>query len=300
VVVSRAAVIVALALAACSKGAPCGAGTHDADGQCVLDDWVRNAAEGRVRRGAMTERLAQQLEMLNVLKNAEALAAEPEAIEALDAADADARQHQARIAFARFKVDATDDLPDVLALVDAGGNIIAMDGVSNPMAKQWSKPDGSPMIPSLDVVLAHAGDVTSMSEPYLMERIPMRVGVAAIVGPDGTVRGAIVLGYAITAVELRKAAALTGSDVALVEGGQVVASSPEDAKAAADLAAAVRGARLLEMNPTPVSMGGQAAEAIAVPLPRFANRKQPPNLPPITAQIVVVGRTLGASAPAAH
>src|SRR5690242_15931514 len=100
------------------------------------------------RAKGLLERTAQ-LEGLGVLKKAEALAADPHLLAALQADNPQDRLREANRAFGGFKSDQSDAQPDILALVDINGDIIAEDGVSNPLAGEWKKPDGTPLYPAL-------------------------------------------------------------------------------------------------------------------------------------------------------
>ena len=100
------------------------------------------------------------------------------------------RDNQARLGFTRFtSKDKEGDLkPDMIALVDAQGNLVAMNDVPSVVAKQWKKEGDKPgdtIIPALNVVL---GNRVIISDIWGDQNRMMKIGVAPVIDPDA--RGA--------------------------------------------------------------------------------------------------------------
>src|SRR6185503_6372423 len=97
-----------------------------------------------------------------------------------------------------------DTKPDIIALVDAQGNIVAMNEVSSVVPKQWKKEGtNDTVIPALNVVL---GNRVIISDIWDYNDRMMKIGVAPVIDPDAPVPandpdgvviiGAIVVAYA--------------------------------------------------------------------------------------------------------
>ncbi|MCE9579291.1 MAG: hypothetical protein K8W52_39570 [Deltaproteobacteria bacterium] len=149
-------VLAALALASCNAAAPpamtCGPDTHAVNGQCVLVDWARDYLATRMLRASASLRRDGMLDDLGRLKRAERLALDPAIATALTSPPGEIAR-AASVAFARLKADEPGPAPDVIALVDATGQVVAMDGVANPVAGRWSDGKGGSTWPSLAVAL---------------------------------------------------------------------------------------------------------------------------------------------------
>src|SRR3982751_648258 len=94
-----------------------------------------------------------QLGGIDVSNKAERLAAVPEVAEAIKTDSESERQSQARIGFQRFLAKTEGTKPDIIALIDATGNVLAMNEVQSVVAKQWKNDKGESIIPAVTVVL---------------------------------------------------------------------------------------------------------------------------------------------------
>src|SRR5262249_12512572 len=122
--------------------------------------------------------------------------------------------------------------PDIIALVDANGNVLAMNDVPTVVPKQWKNEKGELILPSLNVVL---GNRVIISDIWNYQGRMMKVGVAPVIDPDAPVPasdpdgvviiGAIVVAYAQTAGEAQKDSRLLGTEIAYYDGQAVLATS---------------------------------------------------------------------------
>src|SRR5687767_13878911 len=123
-----------------------------------FDDKVRKDGEAQLRRAYGVIQQIAQLEAIDVANKAERLAADKAFVKALKTESATERDNQSRIGFSNFTSNEKegDVKPDMIALVDAEGNLIAMSDVASVVAKQWKKDEtkaGDTIIPALNVVL---------------------------------------------------------------------------------------------------------------------------------------------------
>src|SRR5450432_2311295 len=202
-----------------------------------LDNKIRNDAEGQLRRAYQVVGSLAQLESIDVANKAERLAGDRGFAAALTTQSSNDRDNQARIAFSKFtSSDKEGDVkPDIIALVDAQGNIVAMSDVNSVTPKQWKKEGetkGDTIIPALNVVL---GSRTIISDIWNDGNRMMKIGVAPIIDPNGVangadpdgvnILGAVVIAYAQTANQAQHDKVLLGTEIAYFDGTRVVASS---------------------------------------------------------------------------
>jgi hypothetical protein len=202
-----------------------------------LDNKIRNDAEGQLRRAYQVVGSLAQLEAIDVANKAERLAGDRGFAAALTTQSTADRDNQARIAFSKFtSSDKEGDVkPDIIALVDAQGNIVAMSDVNSVTPKQWKKEGetkGDTIIPALNVVL---GSRTIISDIWNDGNRMMKIGVAPIIDPNGVangadpdgvnILGAVVIAYAQTANQAQHDKVLLGTEIAYFDGTRVVASS---------------------------------------------------------------------------
>ncbi len=270
-------------------------------------------------RAQMTaSRLPQQalnnarLDLLNLSGRVEALAADPGVIGALRTSSSADRVREANLAFARFHSGVRDPVaPDVLALIDATGNIVAMDGVNNPVATELKDKDGKLTWPGLALVI----DQTRPQRRVIAEvwnypgRGLMRVGLASVVDTqtvDGVPRvvGAVVLASSQSSKLAREEQVLLGVEVAYFEGGKVHATSfrkgdnTEDARMQEALAPLLTQGDLVKRafaadsglaSPLTATVGGKTFLVGAIRMPRYpAARNLPDDYPPVTAGALVL------------
>jgi len=98
----------------------------------------RSDARAFIRRSTGLLGRTAALESLSIQKRVEALAADPGFVAALKATANAERATQAGLAFGRFKAgEKSDRGPDILAIVNATGDILAMDGVTGVVPGEW-------------------------------------------------------------------------------------------------------------------------------------------------------------------
>ena len=102
-----------------------------------IDNKIRNDAEAQLRRAYGVVGQLAQLEAIDVANKAERLAAEREFVNALKSESQSERYNQSRLGFTKFTSNEKegDRKPDIIALVDAQGNIVAMNEVPSVVAE---------------------------------------------------------------------------------------------------------------------------------------------------------------------
>ena len=272
-----------------------------------FEDRLKKDADAKLARAYQVVQQLNQLEGIDVSNKAERLAAEKEFVAAIKTDSSGERQAQARIGFQKFTADEKqgDVKPDIIAVVDASGNLLAMNEVPTVVAKQWKTAKGDSIIPALNVVLGKKiiiSDIWNYGEKGMM-----KVGVAPVIDPDAPVSakdpegvviiGAIVVGYAQTAKEAQKDRNLLGTEIAYYDNKNVVAtsftregSSEEDTAKARQLGELLRSGAITESAKQRTVIDGVDYVAAAVKMPRSSTRKLPADYPPVTAGAVVLRR----------
>jgi hypothetical protein len=269
-----------------------------------FDDKVRKDGEAQLRRAYGVIQQVAQLEAIDVANKAERLAADKSFVTALKTESAVERDNQSRIGFSNFTSNEKegDVKPDMIALVDAEGNLIAMSDVASVVPKQWKKEGTKPgetIIPALNVVL---GSRVIISDIWNDKGRMMKIGAAPVIDhdapvpandPDGVVIiGAVLVAYAQTAEQARQDKRLLGTEIAYYDEGKVIATSftkggnEEDTAKATVLSEVVRGGKVKEgAGQQKVSVGGVPYIAAAVPMPRSTTnaRRMPADYPKVTA-----------------
>src|SRR5262245_3953308 len=201
-----------------------------------FQDKNRKEAEGQLRRAYGVIQQLAQLEAIDVANKAERLAADSAFVNALKSESGIERANQTRVGFTRFTSNEKegDIKPDIIALVDVYGNLVAMNDVASVVPKQWRKEGGKEetIIPALNVVL---GSRVIISDIWNDRGRMMKVGVAPVIDhdtpvpandPDGVVIiGAIVVAYAQTAQQAQQDKRLLGTEIAYYDSQKVVATS---------------------------------------------------------------------------
>lgn len=272
-----------------------------------FEDRVRKDAEEALRRSYQVVQQLAQLEAIDIGNKAERLAADRSFVTALKSESAIERANQARVGFARFTSNEKEgDLkPDIIALVDANGLLVAMSDVASVVPKQWKKDDES-IIPALNVAL---GNRVIISDIWNDRGRMMKIGVAPVIDPEAPVPatdpdgvviiGAVVVAYAQTAQQAQQNRRLLGTEIAYYDQQRVVATSftkgttsEEDTAKAAQLSALVRDGKVKEGSgqPVKVSIDGTTYYAAAVQMPRSTtnSRRMPKDYPAITAGAMVL------------
>ncbi len=274
---------------------------------------IRKDSENQLRRAYQVVGALAQLESIDVANKAERLAADPQLVAALKAAvtSTSDKDRLARIAFAAFAVkDKSEVKPDILALVDEHGNLLAMNDVPSVVPKQWKK-DGDPsdatIIPALNLVLHNR---VIVSDIWVDNNRMMKIGVAPVVDPDSQVTstnpdsvkifGAVVVAYAQTASQAQHDRELLGTEIAYYDGSRVVATSftkngaangeEDTGKAAALTELAKSGKVSPQSGQVKVNVDGVSYTAAAVTMPRSSSNeaKMPKDYPAVAAQAMML------------
>jgi hypothetical protein len=277
-----------------------------------FDERLRKDADAKLVRAYQVVQQLNQLEGIDVSNKAERLAAEKEFVAAIKADSAGARQIQAQVGFQRFTADEKQGAvkPDIIALVDASGNLLAMNEVRTVTAKQWKTDKGESIIPALNVVL---GKKLIISDLWNHGGDMMKIGVAPVIDPDAPVSaqdpdgqviiGAIVVAYAQTAREAQQDRNLLGTEIAYYDNRNVMATSfttqaagAEDTAKARALTELLRSGALAEGGAKQkIAIEGVDYLAAAVKMPRSSTRRLPADYPPMTAGAVVLAPVADAS-----
>jgi type II secretory pathway pseudopilin PulG len=280
-----------------------------------FEDKIRKDAEAQLRRSYQVVQQLAQLEAIDVANKAERLAADKSFVVALKSESAIERANQARVGFTKFTSNEKEgDLkPDMIALVDANGLLVAMSDMASVVPKQFQKEggkSGETTIPALNVVL---GSRVIISDIWNNGRM-MKIGVAPVIDadapvpandPDGVVIiGAVLVAYAQTAQEAQQDKRLLGTEIAYYDQQRVVATSftkngtnDEDTGKASQLTELVRGGKIKEGSdkPTKVSIDGVTYYGAAVQMPRSTTRRLPADYPGVTAGAMVLASAGGSN-----
>jgi hypothetical protein len=277
-----------------------------------FDERAKKDADAQLNRAHGVIGQVNQLEGIDVANKAEWLASFPEFLSAIKSENV--RASQARIGFQKFTADEKKSpvKPDIIALLDKTGNVLAMSDVPSVVPKQWKNDKGESILPAINVVQKKK---IIISDIWLKDGQMMKVGVAPIIDPEAIVPpedtegataivGAIVVAYSQTAKETQKDRSLLGTDLAYYTVSKdkdgkpvydVIASSFTRANAAEDTAKARQlGTELgkLSTDGKPVkaviTVGGTPYIAATDPLPRSATKAFPADYPAVTSGVVVL------------
>jgi hypothetical protein len=270
-----------------------------------IDDKVRKESEAQLIRAYQVVGQLAQLEAIDVANKAERLGAEREFVTALKSESSSERANQSRLGFTKFTSNEKEGgRPDIIALVDAQGNIVAMNEVSSIVPKQWKKEGDKPgdtIIPALNVVL---GNRVIISDIWDYQDRMMKIGVAPIIDPDAPVPasdpdgaviiGAIVVAYAETAQEAQHDKQLLGTEIAYYDGNRVFGTSftkgagtEEDTAKGKALSDILKSGKVVQSSnhPQRVKVDGVDYYAAAVAMPRSNtnSKRMPKDYPAVTA-----------------
>jgi type II secretory pathway pseudopilin PulG len=246
-----------------------------------FDERIKKDADSRLARAYQVVQQLNQLEGIDVSNKAERLAAEKHFVAAIKTDSLTERQRQARLGFQKFNADDKqgDVRPDIIAVVDATGNVLAMNEVPTVVAKQWKTEKGDSIIPALNVVLGKKviiSDIWNYGDKGMM-----KVGVAPVIDPDAPISnkdpegvviiGAVVIAYAQTATSFTRP------------------SGEEDTAKQRLLTELLKGKQITESGAKQkVSIDGVDYLAAAVQMPRISTRQLPGDYPPVTSGAVVL------------
>lgn len=244
----------------------------------------RKAAEAVARRAKATLQQEQTLAMKELATQAERLAADPDLFEAITTTSVADRATRAKLGFQRFLAKSTGDhRPDILALVDAAGDVLAMHDVPTAIPKQWRSPDAAmtpTILPALNVALAYRATVATT---WKQGDAALTVGVASIsprdeaAGARTIVIGAALLAYKFPVDDPRSTARRLAVELAYHDGRRIVASSfgaagPERSKARPEVDALLADVTGLDAVPRPVTVENVDYIVTAVAMPRAADK----------------------------
>ena len=270
------------------------------------DQLVRTDAASDLKRSYQVVQRLKALEMVEVMNKVERLSARPEFVAAIKSGSTAERVQQARIGFQKFTSDDKQGTtkPDIIALVDATGDILAMHDVPTVVPKQWKTAKGDSILPALNVVLGRRIIIADFWN-YASKGM-MKVGVAPIIDPDAPVNakdpdgvviiGAIVVAYAQTARSTQEDRKLLGTEIAYYDGKQVIASSfthgpssvEENTQKRDAVSSLLSSGKLSESGIQQISIEDVAYTATTVKLRRQHTKDLPSDYPPVTAGAVVL------------
>lgn len=260
----------------------------------------------RVVRAARLVDQGAKLELLQLLRDAEELAAAPDVLKIAREQTTRGRAAAKQLAFDAFLKTYKGNRPDIVAMVDATGEIIALDGVSLPVASDWKvdgKKDGEVIFPAVAWALAQRVSVSEVWN-YPGKGL-MRVGVASVVDYEfaltsnpntAPVVGAVVIAHALTSQDARTRAAGIGANVAYAENTSVFVSSfvrgnGEDVERQRELSAVVAATPSMKAAGVVTRtfvLGGEAYEGVSVPFPRFASEPFPSTYPAPSPRLIAL------------
>lgn len=269
-----------------------------------LENRIQDDVELRVAKAQ--ELLVQNasLEMLGLLKRAEALAREPGFVQALGGEEVD--PVGAETVFKKFRAGLSPDerQPDILALTDDQGQLIALVSgstpVVNPIPDTYLK-DGAIKYPALKLAIEQR-QMTSGIFDY-ENKGPMKAAVAPVVDRDlDSTLGAVIVAYALTSVEAKEQQKLLGAEVAYFFDGKVTATSfggggSEDTEKQTALGTPLFSGGLAQQalesdtglsSLEQVEIDGETYVATAGRLPRYSSQPLPEDFPPVKAGSMIL------------
>ncbi|MBI4508696.1 MAG: hypothetical protein HY698_03605 [Deltaproteobacteria bacterium] len=185
-----------------------------------LESRIVKDVEARVEKAEQLLIQTASFEGLGLMKRAETLARDPRLSKALDEQQDVTRSGVANEAFKSFmgELKQGEPKPDFLALVNDKGDVAAMLDVPRPDPEPWK---------SKFAAVAAALEKRQVSKDIWEYRTGvMKVGVAPVYdATSGSVKGALVLAYALNSKEAHTQAGLLGMDVAYFFGNRVRATS---------------------------------------------------------------------------
>lgn len=261
-----------------------------------LRDRVANAQDLLLRNA--------ELEGLALLARAEQLARDPRMVAAVGGDVANPAPAERAFRELRAGLE-PDQRPDILALTDASGRLIALftgdKRVSNPISTAYLE-DGAIEYPAL--ALALSDQQLRIADVWSYETHgPMKVAVAPVIGAGARdTLGAVLVAYGISGEQVARERRLLGTDVAYYVGDTVRASSfagelPAAVFAPGGVAATALASDNGIAEVIAIDVGGREYVATAGRLPLFSNLgHRPPGYPPPRAGTVVAISVDGALA----
>jgi hypothetical protein len=191
-----------------------------------IEDKAQRDGQSRVLRARQMLDQTIQLDVVSTLSRAERLAADEGFLRALRS-DGVERANATKLAFERFAAkESRDRAADIIALVDEGGNVIAMSGVATVVARLWKDDKGELRWPALALALQQRIIISDVWD--YQDKGMMRVGIASVVDPEAPESkpvGAVVVAYSQTAKEAQRQSGMFGAQVAYYRAERVFATS---------------------------------------------------------------------------
>ena len=268
-----------------------------------FDERARKDADTALTRSYQVVQRLNQLQGIDVSNKAERLAALPEFVQAIKSSGDD-RRRTAQIGFQKFmSADKEGAIkPDIIALVDDSGDMLAMHEVQSVVPKQWKNAKDESILPALNVVLRKRVIISDIWD--YGDKGMMKIGVAPVIDPDNinaknpegvSIIGAIVVAYAQTAKNAQQDKALLGTEIAYYEGKRVVASSftrdngqDENQGIAREISKLLESGKISDQGKQKVSLDGTDYVIAAVKMPRKTTKELPADYPAITAGAIVL------------
>jgi hypothetical protein len=275
-----------------------------------IEDKVKRDAAAQVKRAHRIIGQLAVLEAIDIQNKANRLAADNEFVQALQSATDENRQIHADRGFGNFtgRQKSGNRLPDIIALCNPGGDILAMNGVSaRSSQRQWKNEKGEVILPALDVVRANR---VTISDMWFFDNRLYKVGVAPVLDPTSLgkpndegvpIIGEIVVAYAQTAAESQQDKGLLGTDIAYYDGANVASTSfikdgtktEEDTDRGKKLVEILKAKQVKEGATTEIPMvtiDGTKYYAGAIAMPRAITNDDriPTGYPPVTAGAMVL------------
>jgi hypothetical protein len=194
-------------VAACSKG------PLDSE-RAQLDEAARLEAAAKLDKLVPAARDFATTKTKTLHGAVQKLAAIPELAEAIKASSAE-RQSKASVAFMKFRAASTE-APDVLALVDVDGNVLAVHETPSPVPAMFRGETTKTVFPALDLVLSSK---TSIADTVVWNA-PYWIGAATVVEGEQPL-GAVVVLHAMRATKSKHDATKLGAELGYAAGNKV-------------------------------------------------------------------------------
>jgi type II secretory pathway pseudopilin PulG len=286
------------------------------------DSKIRNRADAQANRSYQLVQRLYRLWGSELTTQAERLASKTELATSIDSGSETERVSQARKAFQMFiaeekaRANKPDIVarhdgkvePDIIALLNAKGDLVAMHDVPQVTASDWrneTKGETNPtkvptIVPAVNIVLKHRMIVSDL---WVHKGGLMQIGVAPVIdyaqidaaNPSGKLVGAVLVAYAVTARAAQVDKGLLGTDIAYVDNKKVMASSltrggsEEDSNKVAVLNELFTAGTLSDSSPKQkVSIGGTDYFAVVAKMPLTGTKQIPTELAaPSTIAVVL-------------
>jgi len=129
-----------------------------------FEERARKDAKAALERSHPLIKQINVLEAIDVQNKAERLSAFPELVKAITSQNPSERTSQARIGFQRFTSNEKEGerRPDIIALVDKEGNVVAMHDAPSIVPKMWKNEKGQPILPAIASALARRNIISDV------------------------------------------------------------------------------------------------------------------------------------------